>query len=105
MQSLFDDIARVLAEQVPRRTALKRTGWLLMSAFLATVGSQKVNAAPPCNSGTCSSGCCCGGTTGSCCTAAATGSNCCCNGVVSSTTGSTCPSGCIKCANKSGNTC
>jgi len=51
MDSLMDDIARILASSMPRRRALKLLGGALVAAIVGTVGSTRAGAQtcrPPC---------------------------------------------------------
>lgn len=65
MGHFFDEAARILASQMPRREALKRLGGALVAAIVSTFGSTHLAAEadcpPPCANGrNCCGGHCCG---------------------------------------------
>ena len=79
MDHFFDEAARVLASEMPRRQALKRLGALIGGSILATLGVSAAQAQVACGGGglICSgkkSQCCLTGTTPFCVT---TGKLCC----------------------------
>ena len=66
MDSLFDDIARILATPMPRRKALRHLGSILAGAVVAAAAGQRVSAAaqqnpPGCDAKSCTAPkSCCG---------------------------------------------
>ena len=72
MQSVFDDVARILASPLPRRQALKLVGGALAGGVLGALGVNPAAAqsnATKCKIGTfaCGTGCC-SSNTQTCCT-------------------------------------
>jgi len=61
MDRIFDEAARILASQMPRRQAFKLLGGLLAGGIVAALGGERVEAAG-CTATSCKSGqkCCAG---------------------------------------------
>src|SRR5438067_2457671 len=77
MDHFFDEAARILASQMPRRRAFKLVGSALVGGIVAALGMKRAVAAN-CGSATCTgTQVCCPGTTSPFCAAA--GSVCCGN--------------------------
>ena len=111
MDKFFDDLAKILATQMPRRKAFRFVGSALAAAVMGVVAAKPVFAVQ-CTAQNCTGGKCCGtGANAICCPTATTccaskgNTNSCCNkgrctcnnGTCGVSTGGQCPTGCAPC--------
>src|SRR5438874_1757630 len=106
MDSLIDDVARILASSMPRRKVFRLIGGAIAAAVVPAIGVRPVSAqqCPP-GQNTCGNGnnaiCC---QRSRCCAAAGNRATCCTrgecfcnNGTCAASTGGRCPGGCTFC--------
>jgi hypothetical protein len=75
MDRMFDEMARILASQMPRRQAFKLLGGALVGGIVAALRTETVSAACSGTQTACGTGCC-NNSNQQCCGTSATGFSC-----------------------------